>query len=765
MTRRRAALGPPSSSARRSTGLVPYEPGKPAETVQRELGLERVVKLASNEGPFGPFPEAIEAIAGRFRVEPLPRRRAATGCARRSRSATRSAFEEVVVAAGADAVIGYVCQATLDPGDEIVTPWPSFPSYVLDPLKLRRRPRCASPSATAGRHGRDARRGDGADEARVPADREQPDGDDDLARRRARVPRRGARPRAHRRRRGVLRVRRRAGFPDAIEEAASAAGTCSRCGPSRRSTGSRACGSGTASAPLRDRGDPQGAPRVRRDHPRRRRPPREPRRAGGARSAPRREPRGDGRARVGPARARASSRSRPRSGTSSSWTSNDAAALNDALLRRGVIVRPMGPFGAPTALRITAGTPEEIAFLAEQPRRAVFSNGLTSPQGPSAGVHCAARRRPRSMWTTLKRGVGRGAATADRGGGPSVALAGARRDLPAAARGAAERRRSSCGSSAGRPLVLAVLVGGTAGGAYLYLHESVAAVAPKSVEVKKALKALDVPLPGQPATALVIGYDRRADEAEDAVPLGHADARPRRPGREDDLDAVVPPRPAVEVHCPGQATYVDKINAAYSTCGAAGRSRDRRQLTGLPINYIITVNFRGFRQLVDRLGGVWMDIDRRYFNDHGGPTGYAKINLSPATSASRAWGARLRPLPPHRLGPLPQRAAAALRPRVQGSDRVRVLDDEAAAGDQGDHLERRGRPGGGRTSPRRRSCATRALAYSLPPGTSSSRASTGSRASPTSTTAQENIDRAVREFRTRTSSRRGRRPPSRSVRS
>jgi histidinol-phosphate aminotransferase len=44
----------------------------------------------------------------------------------------------------------------------------------------------------------------------------------------------------------------------------------------------------------------------------------------------------------------------------------DAEALNDALLRRGVIVRPMGAFGAPTALRITAGTPEEIAFLAEQ---------------------------------------------------------------------------------------------------------------------------------------------------------------------------------------------------------------------------------------------------------------------------------------------------------------------------------------------------------------------------------------------------------------
>jgi len=42
----------------------------------------------------------------------------------------------------------------------------------------------------------------------------------------------------------------------------------------------------------------------------------------------------------------------------------DAVALNDALLRQGVIVRPLGPFGAPDALRITVGRPDEIAFLA-----------------------------------------------------------------------------------------------------------------------------------------------------------------------------------------------------------------------------------------------------------------------------------------------------------------------------------------------------------------------------------------------------------------
>ena len=134
MTRAAGRVGGPIRPA--LDGLVPYEPGKPVETVQRELGLERVVKLASNEGPFGPFPEAIEAI---HRALPEANRYPDGGCYRlREALAERHdvRFEEVVVAAGADAVIGYACQALLDPGDEIVTPWPSFPSYVLDPLKL-----------------------------------------------------------------------------------------------------------------------------------------------------------------------------------------------------------------------------------------------------------------------------------------------------------------------------------------------------------------------------------------------------------------------------------------------------------------------------------------------------------------------------------------------------------------------------------------------------------------------------------------------------
>ena len=116
--------------------LIPYEPGKPVEEVQRELGLERVVKLASNEGPYGPFPEAREAIE---RATPELNRYPDGGVyALRAALAERHgvAFEEVVVGAGADGVIDLLSQATLEPGDEIVCGWPSFPSYVLDAAKL-----------------------------------------------------------------------------------------------------------------------------------------------------------------------------------------------------------------------------------------------------------------------------------------------------------------------------------------------------------------------------------------------------------------------------------------------------------------------------------------------------------------------------------------------------------------------------------------------------------------------------------------------------
>lgn len=45
------------------TGLSPYVPGKPVEELQRELGLTDVIKLASNENPLGPSPKVVESLA------------------------------------------------------------------------------------------------------------------------------------------------------------------------------------------------------------------------------------------------------------------------------------------------------------------------------------------------------------------------------------------------------------------------------------------------------------------------------------------------------------------------------------------------------------------------------------------------------------------------------------------------------------------------------------------------------------------------------
>jgi histidinol-phosphate aminotransferase len=117
-------------------GLVPYEPGKPVEEVQRELGLERVVKLASNEGQFGPFPAALAALE-----QGLPElNRYPDGGAWRlvQGLAEKHGVEpaNVAIAAGADAIITYLCLATLDPGDEVVFGWPSFASYPLATIKM-----------------------------------------------------------------------------------------------------------------------------------------------------------------------------------------------------------------------------------------------------------------------------------------------------------------------------------------------------------------------------------------------------------------------------------------------------------------------------------------------------------------------------------------------------------------------------------------------------------------------------------------------------
>jgi histidinol-phosphate aminotransferase len=346
-------------------GLVPYEPGKPVEEVQRELGLERVVKLASNEGPYGPFPAALEAIERAA----LELNRYPDGGAYRLRQALAERhsvrFEEVTVCAGADAVIGFTVLATLDPGDEAVTGWPSFPSYVLDPLKV------------------------GAVPVRVPLRKDRfdleaildaigertklvfiaaPNNPTGTTSTRAELDAYFARVPPH-----VLTVIDQAYFeyvedpdyPDAIEEYLKAghrvlvlrtfskifglAGLrvgygigseelVTAIGKVRRAFDVTSAGQEAALASVDDAAEIE------------------------RRRATNRE------ARVLLQAVLVEHGLEPIGAAVANFVFvrvGDAEALNAALLRQGVVVRPLGAFGAPDALRITAGTPDEIAFLAE----------------------------------------------------------------------------------------------------------------------------------------------------------------------------------------------------------------------------------------------------------------------------------------------------------------------------------------------------------------------------------------------------------------
>jgi histidinol-phosphate aminotransferase len=97
--------------------------------LQASLGLERIVKLSSNEGAFGPLPAAVAAFEAA--VAHLNRYPDGGGVPLREALAERHGLppEQVVLGNGADELIRLCAVATLDPGDAAAFPWPSFPSY------------------------------------------------------------------------------------------------------------------------------------------------------------------------------------------------------------------------------------------------------------------------------------------------------------------------------------------------------------------------------------------------------------------------------------------------------------------------------------------------------------------------------------------------------------------------------------------------------------------------------------------------------------
>jgi LCP family protein required for cell wall assembly len=230
------------------------------------------------------------------------------------------------------------------------------------------------------------------------------------------------------------------------------------------------------------------------------------------------------------------------------------------------------------------------------------------------------------MRTTLKRGTGR----VDGNGRGEVPLT----PMTAVTRYRAPRRGPLrlVGKILLWTLVVLLVAGGAlAGGAWLFINQSVNAVQAHSREVIEAQQILAVPQAHRPTVAIVIGYDRRThgvdaggDSRSDTIMLIRADPKGKV------ISMLSFPRDLVVniPGCRGASPFTGRINEAYTYCGPKGTLQTVKELTHIPINYIVTVNFRGFVKIVNKIGGVYLDVDHRYLNNNssGGPT-YAPIDL------------------------------------------------------------------------------------------------------------------------------------------
>jgi histidinol-phosphate aminotransferase len=112
-------------------GLRPYEPGKPVETLERELGIRQAVKLASNENPLGPSPRAVEALRGALEgVHVYPD---GGGFALRQALAARHGVEpgQITLGNGSNEILELVARAWLAPGRSAVFSRHAFAVYPL----------------------------------------------------------------------------------------------------------------------------------------------------------------------------------------------------------------------------------------------------------------------------------------------------------------------------------------------------------------------------------------------------------------------------------------------------------------------------------------------------------------------------------------------------------------------------------------------------------------------------------------------------------
>src|SRR5512145_2796276 len=112
-------------------GIAPYEPGKPVEELERELGIHDAIKLASNENPLSPSDRVQRAITDALAT--LNRYPDGSGYYLRHALARKHdvTAEQVVLGNGSNELIELLVRTFLRPGDEAIVPHPSFVVYPM----------------------------------------------------------------------------------------------------------------------------------------------------------------------------------------------------------------------------------------------------------------------------------------------------------------------------------------------------------------------------------------------------------------------------------------------------------------------------------------------------------------------------------------------------------------------------------------------------------------------------------------------------------
>ena len=112
-------------------GIAPYEPGKPIEELEREYGVHDAIKLASNENPLPPSDKVQKAIAAQ--LAHLNRYPDGSGFYLRQAVAKKHGFaqDQIVLGNGSNELIELAVRTFLKPGDEAIVPHPSFVVYPM----------------------------------------------------------------------------------------------------------------------------------------------------------------------------------------------------------------------------------------------------------------------------------------------------------------------------------------------------------------------------------------------------------------------------------------------------------------------------------------------------------------------------------------------------------------------------------------------------------------------------------------------------------